>query len=237
MYLISIILPCYNESESLYELHKKALFITSNYNIEIIFLDNGSIDNSWEIMHTLKKTKDINFLKLENNKGYGFGLKHALKYCKGEYIGWTHADLQTDLFDIIKAYQVIYNFKIKKGTKNKLAIKGIRLGRDFSDKLTSFGFDIIANLFLLSFNIREINAQPSIYHKSLINNLLKSPDNYNFDLYAYLSARSQKFQFHRINVLFPKRIYGTSHWNEGFLAKINFIITSLYGLIRYRLKI
>ena len=58
MYLISIILPCYNESKSLYELHQKAGYITSNYDIEIIFLDNGSIDNSWEIMNRFEKTKN-----------------------------------------------------------------------------------------------------------------------------------------------------------------------------------
>jgi len=236
MYLMSIILPCYNESKSLYELYKKASYITSNYDIEIIFLDNGSIDNSWEIMNGFEKTKDIKFLKLDNNKGYGFGLKYALKYCDGEYIGWTHADLQTDLFDVIKAYKLI-NILKNKGYKNNLAVKGIRLGRDFQEKFTSFVFDIIANLIFLSSNIREINAQPSIYQKSLIKNLLNSPDNYNFDLFAYLSARSRRFEFHRISVLFPKRIFGESHWNKGIIAKIKFVITSLNGLISYRFKI
>ena len=70
MYLLSIILPCYNESKSIEDLHQKAIYITQNYNVEIIFLNNGSIDNSWEIMTSLKKYPKIKFIKLLKNKGW-----------------------------------------------------------------------------------------------------------------------------------------------------------------------
>ena len=123
MYLLSIILPCYNESRSIKELHQRAIYITQNYNVEIILLNNGSTDNSWEIMNSLEKYPKIKFIKLKKNTGYGYGIKYALKYCEGNYIGWTHADLQTDLFDVIKAYK-INNLKNK---NINLALKGIRL--------------------------------------------------------------------------------------------------------------
>ena len=101
MAYMSVVIPCYNESLSIPTVFQKALYITSNYDIEFIFLDNGSNDDTWKIMQDLNYKKKIKCLRIEENKGYGFGIKFALKYAKGNYIGWTHADLQTDLFDII----------------------------------------------------------------------------------------------------------------------------------------
>ena len=133
MSLLSIVLPCYEEAPSLPELYKKASFITDNYDIEIIFLDNGSKDQSWEIMQSLKEKEKIRFVKLQTNKGYGFGIKYALNFCKGKYIGWTHADLQTDLFDVIKAFELLSQTKNCKPKNIKYALKGKRLGRKLSD--------------------------------------------------------------------------------------------------------
>ena len=52
-------------------------------------------------------TKKIKFSTIQTNKGYGYGIKKSIDLCKGLYVGWTHADLQTDLFDLIKAYKII----------------------------------------------------------------------------------------------------------------------------------
>ncbi len=232
MYLLSIILPCYNESKSIEELHKKAIYLTQNYNVEIIFLNNGSTDNSWKIINSLEEYPEIKFIKLLKNKGYGYGIKYALNYCKGIYIGWTHADLQTDLFDIIQAYKIISNLKNK---NIKLCIKGIRLGRPFIDKFTSDTMSLLANILFLTNKLREINAQPSIYDKSMLKALQNGPDNYNFDIYAFLVANSRSFEFVRFPVLFPNRIYGSSHWNINFLSKIIFIFSTIKELFKLRI--
>ena len=232
MYLLSIILPCYNESKSIEDLHQKAIYITQNYNVEIIFLNNGSIDNSWEIMTSLKKYPKIKFIKLLKNKGYGYGIKYALKYCEGNYIGWTHADLQTDLFDVIKAYKIINNFK---NTNINIGVKGLRFGRPFIDKFTSDTMSLLANILFLTFKLREINAQPSIYSVSILEELRNAPDNYNFDIFAFLVAYSRNFKLVRFPVLFPKRIYGSSHWNVNFLSKIIFIFSTIKELFKMRI--
>ena len=50
---INLVIPCYNESLSIPTVFQKALYITSNYDIEFIFLDNGSNDDTWNIMQDL----------------------------------------------------------------------------------------------------------------------------------------------------------------------------------------
>ena len=46
MCLMSVIIPCYNELDSIDLLYKKSLYITKNYDVEIIFVDNGSFDGT-----------------------------------------------------------------------------------------------------------------------------------------------------------------------------------------------
>ena len=75
MYLISVVIPCYNEVDSIDILHQKALYITNNYNIEIILLNNGSNDGTVEKLNNLEKNKNIKIINLATNKGYGFGIK------------------------------------------------------------------------------------------------------------------------------------------------------------------
>ena len=237
MFLVSIILPCYNESLSLTTLHKKALFLTKNYDIEFIFLDNGSLDDSWEIMSSLKKNEKIRFIRLQNNKGYGFGIKHALGFCNGKYIGWTHADLQTDLFDLIKVFDFLNNVNKINLNSNKFAFKGIRFARGFVDNFISNGMSLFAMILFTSNKFYEINAQPSIYDKELKNYLMLAPDDYSFDIGAFVIAHSKKYKFIRFPVLFPKRLYGTSHWNLNIYAKLKFILNTMKYLFKLRIKI
>jgi hypothetical protein len=44
---------------------------------------------------------------LKVNQGYGFGILSGLKECTGEFLGWTHADMQTDPKDLLKAFNII----------------------------------------------------------------------------------------------------------------------------------
>ena len=103
---MSVIIPCYNEFDSIDLLHKKSIYITENYDVEIIFVDNGSNDGTHKKFKSYVSNKKIKFFSIKNNKGYGYGIKKSINLCNGVYVGWTHADLQTDLFDLIKAYNL-----------------------------------------------------------------------------------------------------------------------------------
>ena len=67
MCLLSIILPCYNESQSIPYLYQKSLYLTANYDMEIIFVDNGSKDETWQIMKSFEANDKIRFVNLKKN--------------------------------------------------------------------------------------------------------------------------------------------------------------------------
>tara|TARA_B100001057_G_scaffold494000_1_gene589645 strand:+ start:3947 stop:4669 length:723 start_codon:yes stop_codon:yes gene_type:complete len=232
MYLISIVLPCYNEYKSLPILLNKAYYITDNYPIQIVFLNNGSTDGTQEYFENQKEHKGIVFAKLDKNKGYGFGLKYAIKFCEGEYIGWTHADLQTDLFDIVRAFEAIKKYNLKNNLNDRLIIKGIRYARPFSEMITSVGMSLISRVLFFPKPIYEINAQPSLFHKTFLNLIDSGPDDYGLDIYVFVNCFFKNTKVLRIPVLFPERQFGLSHWNTNFFAKLSLIKKQFLLLIK-----
>ena len=73
----------------------------------------------------------IRFLRIEKNLGYGHGILEGLKIAEGDYIGWTHADLQTDPSDALIALNLLNHFE------EKVFLKGSRMGRKIFDKFFS----------------------------------------------------------------------------------------------------
>ena len=84
----SIIVPCYNEEKNLNRLVEefKKNLIDKHYNVEVILVNNGSTDNSKEIMEQIeKKYKFIKIETVEVNQGYGFGILSGLKVARRRF--------------------------------------------------------------------------------------------------------------------------------------------------------
>ena len=235
MCLMSVIIPCYNGLESIDLLHKKSIYITENYDIEIIFVDNGSNDGTHKKFKSYVSNKKIKFFSIKNNKGYGYGIKKSINLCNGVYVGWTHADLQTDLFDLIKAYNIIEK-NILEFKDEKLIVKGKRLGRPLKDKIFSKSMSIISSILFFPLSTYEICAQPSIFHNSIKEEIQKAPDGYELDVYVFLAALISGFVPRRFPVLFPTRVYGNSHWNINFISKVLFIRRIFFSLLDIFIK-
>ena len=121
---LSIVIPLYNEDESIDELHSKIVSSLSNssMNYEIIFIDDGSSDNSWNIIKDVTKrvhnTRAIRFL---TNYGKSMALSAGFKSTRGEVVVTMDADLQDDPNEILQLYNVLINedYHIVSGWKKK----------------------------------------------------------------------------------------------------------------------
>ena len=215
---LSIVIPCFNEAKSLPKLVKDFSKKLKRRDVELILVNNGSNDLSETILLNLKK--NYNFLKtirLKKNNGYGNGVLQGLKKAKGQYISWTHADLQTDPYDVIIGFE-----KFKKELSPKIFIKGNRLGRPFKDVIFTIGMSIFETILLKNF-FWDVNAQPNIFHKNFFNMLEKIPLDFSFDLFFYFNAKKKNLKILRFPVKYPQRKFGISHWNTDFKNKMKFI--------------
>ena len=145
---LSIVIPCYNEEKNIEPLLEKIEeLLNLDNNLEIIIVENGSTDNTHNniINSDLAHKGKIKVYKIEKNIGYGHGIMSGVKIASGEFIGWCHADLQTEPKDIYDAYQKYFELL----QNNKIVIKGLRKNRKIFDNFFTFCMSAIASIFFL----------------------------------------------------------------------------------------
>ena len=121
---ISVVIPLLNEKESLRELTDSLIDVMKSYNFsyEIIFIDDGSSDNSWDIIEELSSKSDtIKGIKFHRNYGKSQALHAGFIKSQGKVVFTMDADLQDDPKEIPAMYDMIMNdnFDLVSGWKKK----------------------------------------------------------------------------------------------------------------------
>lgn len=96
---LSVVLPIYNEEKTILKILKKVNDLSSHFNMEIIIIDDGSIDSTKQL---LKENSNLytKSLFLEKNSGKGKAVIEGIKMCNGEYIVIQDADLEYNPNDL-----------------------------------------------------------------------------------------------------------------------------------------
>lgn len=100
---LSIVVPLFNEADSVSELLSRILKVSGKFSFpyEIIFVDDGSTDNTWSIIESLKKrTPQLRAIKFMRNFGQTSAMVAGFDYAQGEIIVTMDGDLQNDPSDI-----------------------------------------------------------------------------------------------------------------------------------------
>lgn len=228
--LLSVVVPCYNEAENIPLILKRFDEVIKRDDIEVVLVDNGSTDDSPEILRRLLPNYVFaRTIRVEVNQGYGYGIVQGLNVCKGRFIGWTHADMQTDPADLIKALDIIE----RNGGKESLYIKGRRKGRPLADRFFTFGMSVFETLYMGA-KLFDINAQPNVFSRNFYESWKNPPKDFSLDLYALYLAQKSGLDIIRFDVTFPNRIHGKSHWSNGMASKWKFIIRTVKFSIKLK---
>lgn len=222
---LSIVVPCFNESKNVVLVIKEfqRIFIEKPEHFEVIVVDGHSSDDTAKVLTKLFTQLDSNYFKLilmNERNGYGHDIIHGLNQATGTTLAWTHADMQTDLNDVFKAYDL---FKAQK--EKKCFIKGKRKNRRLLETFFSFGMQIVTMLVLKTY-LDDINAQPKVFSRDFFNKFLKdnSPNDFSLDLYAVFQAKKNGYNILSIPVFFADRIHGEAKGGGGsWKNKINLI--------------
>lgn len=229
LHRFSVIIPCYNEAPSLPTLIAEAARVADIADGEFILVDNGSSDSTAQIFSSITDPR-IRCVTTPKNLGYGGGILYGLKFASSEYVGWTHSDLQTPLADVIGAVAGLES--------GFWLVKGDRHGRKMSDRFFTAGMSLFESL-LFGFKLRDINAQPTIFRRGIMEKWVSPPSDFSLDLYALVMASRIGAPIGRVDVTFMAREFGTSSWNSGLHSRIRFISRTLRFSfkLRSRLKI
>ena len=166
---ISVVIPLLNEDESLNELHDWIVKVmqSNRYSYEILFIDDGSTDNSWNVIETLsQKNVNVKGLRFQKNYGKSQALNAGFKEVQGDVVITMDADLQDSPDEIPELYNLIkndgfdlisgwkkkrYDSKIRKNIPSKLfnaaarKTSGVKLN-DFNCGLKSYKKEVVKNI-------------------------------------------------------------------------------------------
>ena len=232
---LSVVIPCYNEDDNIFPLFIKIEeLLLKAQNIEVIIVDNGSSDKTNEniLKSNLYKENKIKLKKVENNIGYGYGIMAGVKIAEGKYIGWCHADLQTEPSDVYNSYlENINNLE-----NFKCVVKGLRKNRNFFDAMFTYGMSLIAStIFLMKIN--DINAQPKLFPKSFLNHMKNYPYDFSLDLFFLIMAKTNNYKIINHDVIMKKRIHGEAKGGGTLKGKIKLIKRTFTYIIELRKKL
>lgn len=152
---ISLVIPLLNEEESLKELHEwiVSVMLEHSYSYEILFIDDGSTDNSWEIIESLQeKNPNVTAIRFSRNFGKSQALNAGFKKVKGDVIITMDADLQDAPDEIPALYNKITSekFDLVSGWKKKRFDSKIR--KNLPSKLFNWAARKTSGIQLNDFN-------------------------------------------------------------------------------------
>jgi glycosyltransferase involved in cell wall biosynthesis len=230
--LLSVVLPCFNEAASLCDLVKRFADFGAGKDFELVLVDNGSTDGTRSILRRLLDERRFDFartVRLPENRGYGGGLWAGLNAARGQYLAWTHADLQCDPDDVFIALKALQ----ASADPLRTLVKGLRRRRSLFAELTTRGMQVAASLILRK-AFRDINGQPKVFHRSLMGALTDPPTDLSFDLYVLNQAIERGWSIATVPVVFGARAHGRSRWAFSLASRCAHVVSSLWYMIRLR---
>lgn len=230
MHNISIIIPLLNEAESIPELYSwiKKVMTQENYTYEVLFIDDGSTDNSWEVIKQLQSEnstiKAIRFLK---NYGKSQALHAGFKACNGSVVITMDADLQDNPEEIPGLYQMITNegYDLVSGWKKK------RYDSVIFKNTPSKLFNAAARM-TSGVQLNDFNCGLKAYNNTVVKNI-----NVTGEMHRYIPVLAKNEGFTKIGekiVQHQARKYGETkfgieRFTNGFLDLITIWFTSKFG--------
>lgn len=227
---ISVVIPLLDEEESLPELHRwiKEVMVNHSFSYEIIFIDDGSTDNSWQQIELFSKTEsNIKAIRFKKNYGKSQALHAGFKMAQGDVVITMDADLQDNPEEIPELYQLIVeeDYDLISGWKKK------RYDSYFSKNLPSKLFNAAARL-TSGLKLHDFNCGLKAYK----NEVVKSIDVYG-EMHRYIPLLAKNAGYTKIDEKvvqhqarkYGKTKFGMERFTHGFLDLITIWFLSSFG--------
>lgn len=227
---ISVVVPLYNEEESLPELCAwiNKIMEVNGFTYEIILVDDGSSDNSWQVVKSLiKENSCIRAIKFRRNYGKSAALNKGFEKAEGNVIITMDADLQDSPDEIPELYKMITvdGFDLVSGWKKK------RYDAKLTKNIPSKIYNSVTRR-MSGVKLHDMNCGLKAYRKEVI----KAIEVYG-EMHRYIPVIAKWAGFKKIGekvVVHRKRQYGVTKFGwerfvNGFLDLISIMFVSRFG--------
>ena len=227
---VSVIIPLLNESDSLDELYSsiRQVMMSRSFSFEVIFIDDGSTDNSWNIIKQLsKENESVKGIRFFKNYGKSQALHIGFLKAKGNVVFTMDADLQDDPEEIPELYDMIINenYDLVSGWKKKRYDSIIF--KNIPSKIFNFAARLTSGI-----KLNDFNCGLKAYKSEVIKNI----EVYG-EMHRYIPVLAKNEGFNKIGQKIVKHKprkygqtkFGPSRFIHGFLDLITIWFISKFG--------
>ena len=228
---ISVIVPLYNEEESLPELFAwiKRVMEAHHFSYEVIFVNDGSTDHSWKVIESLQKQSDaVKGIKFRRNYGKSPALYCGFEKAEGDVVITMDADLQDSPDEIPELYRMITEdeYDLVSGWKQK---RYDPLSKTIPTKL----FNATARTISGIHNLHDFNCGLKAYRKDVIKNIEVYGEMHRYIPYLAKNAGfckiGEKVVHHQARK-YGKTKFGLNRFVNGYLDLITLWFLSKFGV-------
>lgn len=228
---ISIVIPLYNEEESILELHDwiERVMNENKFTYEIIFVNDGSTDNSWLIIEELqKRSAFVHGIKFRRNYGKSPALFCGFKRVKGDVVITMDADLQDSPDEIPELYRMIKEdgYDLVSGYKQK---RYDPLSKTLPTKL----FNATARKVSGVHNLHDFNCGLKSYRKDVVKNIEVYGEMHRYIPYLAKNAGfnkiGEKVVHHRKRKFGHTKFGGLNRFVNGYLDLLSLWFLNSFG--------
>lgn len=223
---VSIVIPVFNEEESLPELEEAIDdALKSKFSYEIIFVDDGSSDNSWEVITSLSEKKQrVRGIRFHHNYGKSVALQAGFEISKGKYVVTMDADLQDDPAEVPEMIKLLEDgYDLVSGWKKE---RYDPISKTIPSKFFNFVTRKVAGI-----DLHDFNCGLKAYRAEVVENIYLYGE-----LHRYIPMLAKKEGFTRITEKvvkhhprkYGKTKFGLSRFMNGFLDLVTISFVQKY---------
>lgn len=226
---LSVIIPCFNELETI-ELLVQSVIDSPINNKEIIIIDDHSSDGTTELLKNKLEKKVSKIIYKKKNQGKGAAIRDGFENCSGDIVIIQDADLEYDPNEYLGIIQpiidgkadVVYGSRFMGGRPHRVVYFWHRVGNGI--------LTLISN-FLTNLNLTDMETCFKAFRKDVINQISVEEDRFGFEPEITAKVARLKCRIYEVGISYYGRTYSEGKkigWKDGFRA--------IYCIIKYNLK-
>jgi len=225
---LSIVVPCFNEEETIQKCVKRILSIAEkNLKLEIIIVDDASTDRSLEIARYFEAYPEVRVLVHDFNQGKGAALRTGFQFASGDYVAVQDADLEYDpnelkklLIPLIQGHaDVVYGSRFLSVNPHRVLYFWHYMGNRF---LTFF-----SNMFT-DLNLTDMETCYKVFRSDIVKKIKIEEDRFGFEPEITAKIANMKLKIYEMGISYYGRTY-----EEGKKIGVKDGVRALYCIFRY----
>jgi glycosyltransferase involved in cell wall biosynthesis len=228
---LSVIMPCYNEIDTIQEIVVKVLAVETGLELELVIVDDGSSDGTRAYLDELRGQDNIKVIFHEINQGKGGALHTGFAQATGDILLVQDADLEYDPAEYTKLLRpildgkadIVYGSRFAGGESHRVLY--------FWHSLGNKGLTLLSNMFT-NLNLTDMEVCYKVFKREVIEGIELKEKRFGFEPEFTAKASNKGFIFYEVGISYYGRTYSEGkkiNWKDGVRAVY---VICKYGFFR-----